>query len=97
MHEQAMYRDLLRKVTEVAQDERAGRVTRVRLWVGALSHLTEPQLLAQWPEVTRGTVAEGATLEVQVSSDPDDPRAQSVVLTSLDVGAPIRPPGMTGD
>lgn len=96
MHEQAMYRDLLRKVAEVAHDEKAHRVTRVRLWVGALSHLTEPQLRAQWPEVTRGTVAEGAFLEVVVSADPDDPRAQAVVLTSLDVGSPLRPPGVTG-
>jgi len=93
MHEQAMYRDLLRKIAEVSAAEKVRRVTRVRLWVGALSHLTEPNLREQWPHVTRGTVAEGALLEVEVSSDPGDPRAQGIVLSSLDVEPPGSGPG----
>ena len=84
MHEQAMFRDLLRKVAEVSSAEGVGRITRIRLWVGALSHLTEHQLREQWPYATRGTVAEGAVLEVEVSADPGDPRAQGVVLQSID-------------
>lgn len=98
MHEQAMFRDLLQKITEVSHTEGARRVTRIRLWVGAFSHLTEPQLREQWPQATRGTVAEGAALEVVVSTDFDDPRAQGIVLTSVDVepGERGRPSGMTG-
>ncbi len=98
MHEQAMFRDLLRKVTEVAQAEGAPHITRIRLWVGALSHLTAAHLQADWAPMTQGTVAEGAGLEVTVSSDLNDPRAQGVVLMSLDVGArePAPPPGTPG-
>jgi hydrogenase nickel incorporation protein HypA/HybF len=95
VHETGMFRDLLRKIEEVADLERARRVTRVRLWVGALSHLTAAQLREQWPTVTRGTVAEGAALEVAVSRDPADPRAQGVVLTSVDVD-PSPAPGARG-
>jgi len=96
MHEQAMYRDLLRKIEEVSAAERVHRITRIRLWVGALSHLTEDRLREQWPHETRGTVAEGARLEVEVSADPGDPRAQGVVLTSIDVEPVVRESGGTG-
>lgn len=82
MHESALLRDLRRQVLATAD----GRpVTRVRLWVGALSHVTEPMLQEHWAELVDGTPASGATLDVEVSADLDDPRAQGVVLRSLDV------------
>ncbi len=85
MHEQALVNDLLRRIEEVAKTENARRITHVRLWVGALSHVTGDWLRTEWPRVTEGTRAEGSVLEVEVSRDLDDPRAQAVVLTSLDV------------
>jgi Zn finger protein HypA/HybF involved in hydrogenase expression len=88
MHEQAMLEDLIRKVGEVSRTEGAGRVKRVRLWVGALSHLTGAELQEHWSLVTQGTPAEGSVLEVVVSQDPGDPRAQGVVLTSVDLEGP---------
>jgi hydrogenase nickel incorporation protein HypA/HybF len=87
MHEEALLRDLLRKVDEVARDQGIPRVVRVRLWVGALSHFSEPQLRARWALAVPGTVAAEAELLVDVSLDPDDPRASRVILTSLD--APV--------
>jgi Zn finger protein HypA/HybF involved in hydrogenase expression len=88
MHEKALYRDLRRRLTEATTLGPAERIVRVNLWVGALSHVTEPGLRAAWPELARGTSAEGSGLEVVVSDDPADPRAQSVVLSSFVLRTP---------
>lgn len=82
-----MVRDLVRKVEEVARTEGAPRVTKVRLWVGALSHLTANGLRARWPDATRRTAADGSALDLTVSVDPQDPRATEVVLESVDLPA----------
>lgn len=85
MHEEAMLQDLRRKLIEVTTREGATRVARVRLWVGALSHVSEEQLRRQWPRVVDGTAAQSALLDVASSADTADPRAQGLVLLSLDV------------
>ena len=85
MHEQAMLQDLVRKAEEVAHREGAGPVTRVRLWVGARSHLGGPELGERWADAVAGTVLAGARVEIEVSRDPTDPNAESVVLRSIDV------------
>jgi hydrogenase nickel incorporation protein HypA/HybF len=85
MHEERLFRDLRERVISIAEVEGAPRIVRVRLWVGALSHLTETRLREAWPDVVRGTPAEGSQLEVELSWDATDPRAQGVVLTSVDV------------
>jgi hydrogenase nickel incorporation protein HypA/HybF len=83
MHEKAVLRDLLRKVDELARTNGFARLTHVRLWVGALSHFSEASLREHWRDAVPGTVAEGARLEIEVSEDRTDPRAQGVVLVSL--------------
>ncbi|HYB78918.1 MAG TPA: hydrogenase maturation nickel metallochaperone HypA [Thermoplasmata archaeon] len=85
MHEEALLRDLVRKALEVARQERAGRVTRVRIWVGALSHLAGPELEARWTHAVRGTALEGARVDLELSPDRTDPNAEAVMLRSLDV------------
>ena len=70
---------------EVTGREGVPRVARVRLWVGALSHVSEEQLRREWPRVAEGTPAQSAALEVTSSRDMNDPRAQGLVLVSLDV------------
>jgi hydrogenase nickel incorporation protein HypA/HybF len=84
MHEEAVMRDLLRKIDEVARANGIPRVHRVRIWVGALSHFTESSLRDRWALASAGTVAEGAGLELEVSENRFDPRAQGVVLVSVD-------------
>jgi len=85
MHEEAMVRDVIRKAEEVARREGAGRVTRVRLWVGALSHLDGPELKARWAYAVRGTALDGAEVVVESSRERGDPNAELVMLRSLDV------------
>lgn len=85
MHEEAMVRDLVRKVEEVARVEGSTRVTLVRVRVGVLSHLTAAGLRDRWPIATLRTAAEGSRLDLTVSSDSHDPRSTEVVLESVDV------------
>lgn len=87
MHEQALMRDLMRKITAEAEAEGATRVTRIRVRLGALSHLTDAHFREHFVEASRGTVAEGAAVEAELRSDPTEPDAQGVVLESIEVEA----------
>lgn len=96
MHEEAILRDLRRKLEEIAVREGGVRIVRVVVRVGALAHLPAAGLRARWPETVAGTAADGARLEVESSSAIDDPRADGIVLVRVDVadgpgGAPPRP------
>ncbi len=41
MHEESVLADLVRKVDTVARESGGRPVLRARIWIGALSHLTE--------------------------------------------------------
>lgn len=64
MHEMSLTESIVDIAVEAAQKEGARRVTRVVVEVGQLSHV-EPEALAFcFAAVSRGTLAEGAKLEV---------------------------------
>ena len=83
MHEEAMVRDLRAKFVELGRERPSERIVRVSMWVGALSHLTAPELSSLWEKVTEGTPAEGAQLSVEASGDLHDPRAHGIVLRDV--------------
>jgi hydrogenase nickel incorporation protein HypA/HybF len=85
MHERALMRDVLWRVEEVARVERAARVTRVAVRLGALSHLTADDFRAHFDDAARGTVAEGASVDAACDEDPFAPHAADVVLESVEV------------
>ncbi|HTP55732.1 MAG TPA: hydrogenase/urease maturation nickel metallochaperone HypA [Thermoplasmata archaeon] len=88
MHEEALLRDLRRKLEELAPTGAGERITVVRIWLGALSHVPESTLRGRWAETVKGTGADGSRLEIERSSDLADPRAQGLVLAGVDL-API--------
>ena len=64
MHELAVCQGLMSQVEQIAAREQAECVTLIRLSVGPLSGV-EPQLLEDaFPIAAAGTVAEGATLQI---------------------------------
>lgn len=85
MHESVLLADLRREIDAVALREGVRSLTGVTLWLGALSHVDERTLRERWPELVRGSAAEGAHLTIEVSPDLDDPRARGVVLRSVAV------------
>ncbi len=85
MHERALLQDLMAKILAVAAAE-GGRVVRIRVWLGALSHFTPEHFREHFADAARGTVAEGAVVDAVLDEDLTDPRAAGVVLESVEVG-----------
>jgi hydrogenase nickel incorporation protein HypA/HybF len=90
MHERAVMNDLMREIDSVAHADGAGRVTRVSVRLGALSHFTPEHFREHFVDASRGTLAEGAEVDAVLAEDIDDPRAAGVVLESVEVEVPER-------
>ena len=87
MHERALIADVMRKVESVAAREGAGRVVRLEVRLGALSHFTPAHFREHFADVSRGTVAEGAEVDAIVDHDVAAEHAQDVILESVEVEA----------
>ena len=85
MHEHALMRDVVARVEAVARDEGASCVTAVRVRLGALSHFTPEHFREHFEDAARGTVAEGAAIEAELSGDIADPLAANVLVESVEV------------
>ena len=85
MHEASLMKSLMGKVEQLARDHGGGRVTGVRVKLGALSHFSPDHFREHFDHASRGTVAEGASLEIELLTDISDPRAQDVILESADI------------
>lgn len=85
MHEMSLMRDLIRRIEEVAREQRAGRVTALRVRLGALSHFTEGHFREHFEIASKGTCAEGARLDLALMTDVTDPDAAGVLLESVEV------------
>ncbi len=85
MHEKHLMDDLMTKITSVAHAEGDARVVRIHVHLGALSHFTPEHFAEHFEDASRGTLAEGAQIDADLGTDPADPRAQGVVLESVEV------------
>jgi hydrogenase nickel incorporation protein HypA/HybF len=65
MHEMSIAESLLDLIGDEARREGFARVKRVRLKLGALGHVEPAALLFCFDVVARGTVAEGASLDME--------------------------------
>ncbi|MBI5154621.1 hydrogenase maturation nickel metallochaperone HypA [Candidatus Poribacteria bacterium] len=85
MHELSLFADLMRKIEDLARRNGATRVIKVRVKLGALSHLSAPHFREHFADVAPRSVADGAELEIEELLDNTDPRAQDVILESIEV------------
>lgn len=85
MHEMSLLNDLLARIDATARDNGATHVTRVKVTLGAYSHISADHFREHFEAGVVGTVAEGAVLEVVENPDTADPRAQEIVLDEIDV------------
>ena len=85
MHEKALMDDLMAKILAVAEAEGGGRVVRIRVHLGALSHLTPAHFREHFDDAARGTLAEGAEIEAELGTDLTATNATGVVLESVEV------------
>ncbi len=85
MHESSLMQGFMQQLQTLAQQNQAERVTAVRVKVGALTHFSAEHFLEHFEEAAKGTLAEGATVDVELLEDIDDPRAQDIVLDEFDI------------
>jgi hydrogenase nickel incorporation protein HypA/HybF len=85
MHEFSLINDLMRKITKIAAEQKSAKVTGVTVRLGALAHISADHFREHFEHAARGTVAESAKLHVLTSTDEADPRAQDILLESVDV------------
>ena len=67
MHEMALAQSMLEIVERTARDNGGGRVTLVRIEIGALSHVEPEALRFGFDVMTRGSLAEGARLDIRTT------------------------------
>jgi hydrogenase nickel incorporation protein HypA/HybF len=85
MHEASLIRNLMRKIDSLAEVENAIRVTTVQIWLGALSHMSAAHFRQHFELASKGTIADGASLEIEESTDIRDPNAQELLLRRIEV------------
>jgi hydrogenase nickel incorporation protein HypA/HybF len=78
-------KNLMKKILGVAKDAHATKVTKVTVQLGALSNMSEEHFKEHFETSAKGTIAENALIEAEISDDISDPNAQSILLKSVDV------------
>lgn len=85
MHELSLVSDLMKKINRLAAQQNARRVVGVKVRLGALAHISPSHFREHFVEGARGTIAEGARIEVELSRDTSDENAQDILLDSIEV------------
>jgi hydrogenase nickel incorporation protein HypA/HybF len=85
VHERKLMDDLMQEIERQARAVDAGRVTKIRVRLGVLSHFAEAHFHEHFVDAARGGIAEDAEVETELRSDPTEPEAQGVVLESIEV------------
>ena len=85
MHEMSLINDLIHKMEGIARERNVAKITGAKVRLGALSHISADHFRDHFVEGVKGTVAEGAALEIEIAEDLADPHAQDILLISVDV------------
>jgi hydrogenase nickel incorporation protein HypA/HybF len=85
VHEKHLTEDLVRELESLALAEGGRRVTRIRVRLGALSHFTPEHFREHFEAAAAGTLAEGAEVQAEMTTDPTAPGAQSVLLQTVEM------------
>jgi Zn finger protein HypA/HybF involved in hydrogenase expression len=86
VHESSLTTWLVRRVEAAAEEQKASRVTRVAVRIGALSSVSAAHLSEHFTRAaTSSAVAKGAKLDVTVSTDVSDPSAGGLVLEGVEM------------
>lgn len=88
MHETGIVRNLVAHIVRAAHENGACRVGGVHVWIGALAPFSPEHFREHFEEEARGTVADGATLHIEPSSDVHHAQAQHVILQRFDLEVP---------
>ena len=85
MHEASLMAGLMRRIDDIARAENATRIVGVSVWLGAFSHMSAEHFTEHFEQAAAGTIAEGAKLDIVVSTDAGHANAQDILLESVEV------------
>jgi hydrogenase nickel incorporation protein HypA/HybF len=85
MHEQSLMTDLMNKINAIGQDSEAKSIVCVKVKLGALAHISADHFREHFVLAAKGSLAEHAQLDIEVSTDLNDPQAQEIVLDSVEI------------
>ena len=85
MHEKSVMDNLMKKILQVAEQEKAKKIIKVSVKLGAFSHMSKQHFKQHFELASKGTIAEGAEIDAEVSEDIHDPGANIVTLKSIDI------------
>jgi hydrogenase nickel incorporation protein HypA/HybF len=85
MHEFKLIHNVMRKIDEVVREQQGTRATAVKVKLGEQAHISPEHFREHFVDAARGTVAEGAMLEIETIDDWSDPLVHDIVLEELEV------------
>lgn len=85
MHEHHLIEHLIHKIETVAREKQAKKVTALKVWLGALSHFSATHFFDHFERASKGTLCEGAHLDITLSADIQHKNAQGVLLESVEI------------
>jgi hydrogenase nickel incorporation protein HypA/HybF len=85
MHELSLLKGLMAKIKSIAEEHNTDKITGVKVRLGALAHISADHFREHFEEAVKGTVADGARLDVETMTDIHDPQAQDIILESVDL------------
>lgn len=85
MHEQSLMNHLMKKIIDLAAIQKATKVIKVRVKLGALSHMSASHFKEHFDIAAKGTIAENATIETEESQDINDLHAADVILKQISI------------
>ena len=84
MHEHSLIRNLLDKINQLAGQQRGGKIAAVNVQLGALAHISAAHFREHFEHETAGTALADVRLNVEELADIHHPRAQDIVLESIE-------------
>ena len=85
MHEASLFKDLMQKVHSIAEDNPGKKITKLKVVLGVYSHLSPEHFQVHFDELSKGTAAEGAELDISEDPNQNAPYAQGLALESIDI------------
>ena len=84
MHEISLMRDLMAKIQNLAAAHDAIRVTKVKVKLGPLAHMTPEHFKEHYYQVAIGTIAENAVIEIGEYNE-SGPYSQDLFLEGIEI------------
>jgi hydrogenase nickel incorporation protein HypA/HybF len=87
MHEMSLFKNIMQKIDSISKEQEGKKILKMKIILGAHSHLSSSHFREHFDIFSKGTPAEGALLDIIEDSDTESPYAQEVILDSVEVEA----------